>query len=170
MLFGYALIVWLVFFKFKWAQFSIAWGVVSVFVGLHLLIIFMIGLRFVTPFSMEAKMIQHTIQLTPRLSEPTLVTAVLVEQNVHVKKGTPLFQFDRRTYEYKVKQLEAQLAEAKQNVLILKADIQVTAEKIVKLKSQLEYSKYQQKLSRGLHRKARSRRGRAEVVRPGRRG
>ena len=68
MLFGYALIVWLVFFKFKWAQFSIAWGVVSVFVGLHLLIIFMIGVRFVTPFSMEAKMIQHTIQLTPRLS------------------------------------------------------------------------------------------------------
>jgi multidrug resistance efflux pump len=101
----------------------------------------------------DAKMIQHTIQLTPRLSEPTLVTAVLVEQNVHVKKGTPLFQFDRRTYEYKVKQLEAQLAEATQNVLILKADIQVTAEKIVKLKSQLEYSKYQQQLSQLLAQK-----------------
>jgi multidrug resistance efflux pump len=153
MLFGYALIVWLVFFKFKWAQFSIAWGVVSVFVGLHLLIIFMIGLRFVTPFSMEAKMIQHTIQLTPRLSEPTLVTAVLVEQNVHVKKGTPLFQFDRRSYEYKVKQLQAQLAAAKQNVLVLKADIQVAAEKIVKLRSQLEYAKYQQQLSQTLAQK-----------------
>jgi multidrug resistance efflux pump len=153
MLFGYAVLVWLVFFKFKWMQFTIAWGVVSALVGLHLLLIFMIGLRFVTPFSTEAKMIQHTIQLTPRLSEPTLVTAVLVEQNVHVKKGTPLFQFDRRTYEYKVKQLEAQLAEAKQNVLILKADIQVTAEKIVKLKSQLEYSKYQQQLSQTLAQK-----------------
>jgi multidrug resistance efflux pump len=150
MLFGYAVLVWLVFFKFKWMQFSIAWGMVSALVGLHLLLIFMIGLRFVTPYSTEAKIIQHTIQLTPRLSEPTLVTAVLVEQNVHVKKGTPLFQLDRGVYEYKVRQLRAQLAEAKQNVLVLKADIQVTAEKIVKLKSQLEYSKYQQKLSERL--------------------
>jgi len=37
--------------------------------------------------------------LTPRLSEPTLVTAVLVEPDVPVKKGQPLFQFDRRPYE-----------------------------------------------------------------------
>ena len=170
MLFGYALVVWLVFFKFRWLKFSIAWGVFSVFVGLHLLIIFLIGLRFVTPFSTEAKVIQHTIQLTPRLPEPTLVTAVLVEPNVPVKKGTPLFQFDRRPYEYKVRQLEAQLAEAKQNVLVLKADIQVTAEKIVKLKSQLEYAKYQQKLSQAACTEGRrSGRGRAEVGRPGRR-
>jgi hypothetical protein len=83
-----------------------------------------------------------------RLSEPTLVTAVLVEPNVHVKRGTPLFQFDRRIYEAKVKQLQAQLAQAKQNVLIMKADIQVTAEKIVKLRSELEYARYQEKLSR----------------------
>ena len=152
--FGYAVFCWLVFFKFKWIQFSIAWGVVTVVVGIHLLLIFMIGLRFVTPYSTEAKMIQHTIQLTPRLSEPTLVTAVLVEQNVHVKKGTPLFQFDRSVYEYKVRQLQAQLAGAKQSVLVLKADIQVAAEKVVKLKSQLEYAKYQQELSRGLRRAA----------------
>lgn len=150
MLFGYAFVVWLVFFKLKWLRFSISWGFFSCFFGVHLLLIFLIGLRFVTPFSTEAKIIQHTIQLTPRLSEPTLVTAVLVEQNVHVKKGTPLFEFDRRAYEYKVKQLQAKLAEAKQNVLVLKADIQVSAEKIVKLKSQLEYSQYQKTLSERL--------------------
>ena len=150
LLFGYAFAVWLVFFKFKWMQFSITWGVVSSLVGVHLLLIFLIGLRFVTPYSTEAKVIQHTIQLTPRLSEPTLVTAVLVEQNVHVKKGTPLFEFDRRVYADKVKQLEAQLAKAKQNVLELSADVQVAAQKTVKLRSQLEYAKYQQQLSLGL--------------------
>lgn len=47
----------------------------------------MIGLRFVTPYSTEAKVIQHTIQLIPRLPEPTLVTAVLVAPNVPVKQG-----------------------------------------------------------------------------------
>jgi multidrug resistance efflux pump len=149
-LFGYVVLVWLVFFKFKWLKFTIAWGVVSAFVGLHLLIIFMIGLRFMTPLSTDARLIQHTIQLTPRLSEPTLVTAVLVEQNVRVKKGTPLIQFDRRVYEYKVNQLEAQLAQATQNVQVMKADTQITAQKIVKLRAELDYARYQQKLSTNL--------------------
>ena len=148
--FGYAVVVWLVFFKFRWLKFSIAWGVVSVFFGLHLLIIFLIGLRFVTPYSTDARVIQHTIQLVPRLSEPTLVTAVLVEQNMHVKKGAPLFQFDRRPYEYKLRQLEAQLAKAKQDVLVMKADVTASAQKVVKLRSELEYAKYQEKLSKDL--------------------
>lgn len=147
LLFGYALVVWLVFFKFKWMKFNIAWGIVSVSVGLHLLLIFMIGLRFVAPYSTDAKIIQHTIQLIPRLPQPTLVTAVLVEPNVPVKKGQPLFQFDRRPYQYKVNQLAAELAKAKQDVLVLKADIQINAEKILRLKSELEYAKYQEKLS-----------------------
>src|SRR5208283_5269196 len=87
----------------------------------HVLLIFFIGLRFVTPYSMEAKVIQHTIQLIPRLPEPTLVTAVLVKPNTPVKKGQPLFQFDRRLYQYKVDSAKAQIAAAKQNVLELKA-------------------------------------------------
>lgn len=152
LLFGYAFIVWLVFFKFKWMKFSIAWGVVSAFVGLHLLIIFLIGLRFMTPLATEAVIIQHTIQLTPRLPEPTLVTAVLVRQNQSVKKGQPLFQFDRRIYEYKVKQLESKLAQAKQDVLVMKADTQINAQKIVKLRAELAYAKYQQQLSANLAR------------------
>ena len=30
LLFGYGLVVWLVFFKFKWMQFNIVWGIVPV--------------------------------------------------------------------------------------------------------------------------------------------
>jgi len=147
LVFGFAVLVWLVFFKFKWLKFNIAWGVICTFFGLHLLIIFMIGLRFMTPYSTDAKIIQHTIQLVPRLPEPTLVTAVLVEPNVPVKKGQPLFQFDRRPYEFSVRQLEAQLALAKQNVLVMQANVDAAAQKVLKQKSQLEYAKYQQKLS-----------------------
>ena len=150
LLFAYGFIVWLVFFKFRWLKFTIPWGFFSTFFVLHLGIIFLIGLRFVAPTSTDARIIQRTIQLTPRLSEPTLVTAVLVEPNVHVKRGAPLFQFDRSIYEAKVRQLQAQLAQAKQNVLIMKADIQVTSEKIVKLRSELEYARYQEKLSNDL--------------------
>jgi len=69
---------------------------------------------------------------------------------VAVKKGQPLFQFDRRNYEAKVQQLEAQLAKAKQNVLVLKADTQVTAQKVARLRYQLEFARYQQQLSTSL--------------------
>jgi multidrug resistance efflux pump len=149
-LFVYAVAVWLTFFKFKWMKFNVTWGFVTAFVGVHLLLIFLIGLRFVAPYSTDAKMIQHTIQLIPRLSEPTLVTDVLVEPNVPVKKGQPLFQFDRRPYAYKVGELEAELAKAKQDVKVLKADMEVSAQKVVKLNSELTYARYQQKLSTDL--------------------
>src|SRR5271167_1020212 len=156
--------VWLVFFKYKWLKFSPAWGILSGFFALHLFLIFVVGLRFVTPYSSSAKVIQHTIQLIPRLPEPTLVTAVLVKPDVPVKKGQPLFQFDRRPYEYKVRQLEAQLAAAnqgvvadeykvknlqaqlaaaRQDVLMYKADEQAAAQKVVKAQSELDYTKPQ---------------------------
>ena len=167
----FATAVWLVFFKLKLLKFSIAWGVVSALFGIHILLIFLIGLRFSTPYSTDARVIQHTIQLIPRLPDPTLVTAVLVEPDVPVKKGQPLFQFDRRPYEYKVQQLGAELAaaqevmaaaeskikqrqaglvEAQQNVFVLKADEEVTAAKVDKLRSEEEYARFQYQLYRGL--------------------
>src|SRR5271170_4449596 len=115
--FLYGVGVWLVFFKFKWLRFSPAWGLVSVFIGVHLFLIFIIGLRFVTPYSANAKIVQHTIQLIPRLPEPTLLTAVLVAPDAPVKKGQPLFQFDRRPYEPRVRQLEAEIKAADDRVL-----------------------------------------------------
>jgi multidrug resistance efflux pump len=106
------------------------------------------------------------------------VTAVLVEPDVLVRKGQPLFQFDRRPYEYKVRQIEAQLAaarqnvlvlradvelaaqrvsqhnarlaEARQNVLVLKADMDVAGQKVVKAQSELAYARYSEQLAQGL--------------------
>ena len=122
-------IFWLVFFKLKLLRLTPGWGLIFGFFVIHLLLVFVIGLRFVTPDSANATVVQRTIQLVPRLPEPTLVTAVLVEENVPVKKNQPLFQFDRRPYEYKVAQISAQLAEAKQNVDVLKADVDIATQK-----------------------------------------
>jgi len=113
---------------------------------LHLFLVFLIGLRFVTPNSANATVVQRTIQLVPRLPEPTLVTAVLVEENVPVKAGQPLFQFDRRPYEYKVQQVEAQLAEAKQNVLVLQADVEVAMQNVARANTELGYEQYQKRM------------------------
>lgn len=169
--FGFILIVWLVFFHFKWLKFTKAWGALSLVTAAHVFLIFIIGLRFVTPYSTNVNVVQHTIQLVPRLPEPTLVTDVMVKPGVFIRKGQPLFQFDRRPYQYQVSQLEAQLeatsssvesskytveqskaqlASAKQDVLMYKADLDSAEQKIVRTKSELEYAKYQQQLSQGL--------------------
>jgi multidrug resistance efflux pump len=132
-------VFWLVFFKLKLLRLTPAWGFVFSLFAVHVLLVFVIGLRFVTPASTNATVVQHTIQLIPRLPDPTLVTAVLVEDNVDVKKDQPLFQFDRRPYEYKVKQIEAQLAAAKQNVKVLKADLDVATFKAIRTKLTLDY-------------------------------
>jgi multidrug resistance efflux pump len=136
-------IFWLVFFKLKLIRLTPGWGIIFVFFVVHLLLVFIIGLRFVTPFSTNATVVQRTIQLVPRLPEPTLVTAVLVEEDVPVKKGQPLFQFDRSLYEYKVRQLEAQLAEAKQNVQVLKANVEAATQTAIRTRVELGYQRYQ---------------------------
>jgi multidrug resistance efflux pump len=136
-------VFWLVFLKFKWLRPTPGWVFGFSVVVLHLFLIFVIGLRFVTPSSANATVVQHTIQLIPRLPEPTLVTDVLVEENTLVKKGQPLFQFDRRPYEYKVQQINAQLAEAKQNVDVLRADVDIARQKALRTKVELDYLLYQ---------------------------
>ena len=165
--FLFLVFVYLVFFRFKWLKFSMTWGIISAFFAVHIFLIFIIGLRFVTPYSTNVKVVQHTVQLIPRLPEPTLVTAVLVKPDVPVKKGQPLFQFDRRPYEYqvrqleaqldansasittaqyKIKQLEAELAAAKQDVRMMRADVEAAAQKIIKEQSELTYAKYKHQL------------------------
>ena len=139
-------VFWLVFLKFKWLRMTPGWVFGFSIVVLHLMLIFVIGLRFVTPQSASAKVVQHTIQLIPRLSEPTLVTAVLVEDNTEVKKDQPLFQFDRTIYAAKVAQLEAQLAAAKQNVDILKANVEAARGAVAKAGADLDYAEHQVKI------------------------
>src|SRR5208337_88854 len=136
-------IFWLIFFKFKWLRLTPGWALIFAFFVLHLTLVFLIGLRFVTPSSANATIVQHTIQLIPRLTGPALVTAVLVQDNDRVKKGQPLFQFDRRPYEDQVAQMEAQLAQAKQNVNVLKADVDIAMHKVALTLAQLTYERYE---------------------------
>jgi multidrug resistance efflux pump len=139
-------VFWIVFFRFKLIRLTPGWGVFFGFFVVHLMLVFLIGLRFITPFSVNATLVQRTIQLIPRLPEPTLVEAVLVDEDVPVKKGQPLFQFDRRPYQYKVDQVAAQLAAAKQNVNVLKADVSAATQDARKAKTELEFAQYQKRM------------------------
>src|SRR5271165_3223444 len=139
-------VFWLVFLKLKLLRPTPGWVFGFSVVVLHLFLIFVVGLRFVTPQSANATVVQHTIQLIPRLSEPTLVTAVLVDDNTEVKKGQPLFQFDSTIYAAKVAQLEAQLAAAKEDVEILRADVEAAKGAVARAAAELDYAGHQVKI------------------------
>lgn len=134
------ILFWVVFFKLKLLRLTPGWIFGFSVFFIHLALIFVIGLRFVTPYSTNATIIQHTIQLIPRLSEPTLISEVLVEDNTPVKKGDPLFRFDRTIYEARVNQLKAQLAEAKQNVKVLETNISTANSQVDQAKATLSFS------------------------------
>ena len=150
-------IFWLVFFKLKLLRLTPAWGFGFGLVFVHFFLIFLIGLRFVTPTPPTPPSCSVQFSSFHACRNNTLVTAVLVEENMPVKKDQPLFQFDRRPYEYKVAQLEAQLAEAKQNVLVLQADVEAQTQKVARAKVEMEYQRY----PKGAFRQAREGAGRA---------
>ncbi len=146
----YAIFVRLVFFKFKLLRLTPAWGVVTAFVFLHLVLVPLVGMRFVAPVSEDLRVVRPTVQLVPRLPEPTLVEQVLVQENVPVKKGDPLFVFDKRLYQFQVDEAEAALAAAKQNVEILQADVDVAAQSVARARAKLDFDRVQEKRFAGL--------------------
>ncbi|MET1415855.1 efflux RND transporter periplasmic adaptor subunit [Roseibium sp. HPY-6] len=119
----YALFMWLVFYKFRLLKFNIAWGVVSFWVGFHVLFLLIVFLRFYTPYTIDGHVIRQTIQIAPRLPHPTLLQEVYVSQNQKVKKGDRLYQFDPTLYAAQLAEAEANLADAQQNALILDENV-----------------------------------------------
>ena len=140
----YVVGVYLVFFKFKWLKFSIVWGIVSFWIGFHLLLVFVIGMRFYAPYTIDGHIVRNTIQIVPRLEGPTLLKEVLVEPNEPVEKGEPLYRFDTSTYEEKLKSAQAQLAAAEQNIAVMQADVEATTSQVAQAQAQLAYARQQQ--------------------------
>ncbi len=136
----YIVFVWLVFFRFRLLKFTIVWGVVGFWVGVHMFLIFIVALRFFQPYSMDGHVIRPTIQLVPRLPQPTLLEEVLVKANQPVKAGDVLYQFDRTIYELRVKEKQAELVEAQQNALILDTDVDLANDSVDEAKANQVYA------------------------------
>ena len=138
---AYIVFVWLVFFRFRLLKFNIVWGIVGFWVGVHLLLIFLIALRFFQPYSMDGHVIRPTIQLVPRLPQPTLLKDVLVTANQQVKAGDVMYQFDRTIYEANVETNQANLVEAQQNAKILDVNVELANDALAEAVANQTYAK-----------------------------
>ena len=116
----YLALAWLVFSKFKLVKWGWLSGTVTVLIGAFIIAVFMAMFNYLTP-SGSFVIVSRVVEVTPNVSGQ--VTAIPVQPNVPVKAGAVLFQIERAPYEYKVDQLQAALAEARQKVEQLKSNV-----------------------------------------------
>lgn len=133
----YILAMWAVFSKFKLARWGWLSGTVSVLTGALILAIFLGLFNYLTP-SGRVTVAGKVVEVTPNVTGQ--VTAIPVKPNVPVKMGDVLFQIDPAPFQYKMTQLQASLAGARQQVEILKANYEQATATVAGLVAQVKYS------------------------------
>jgi multidrug resistance efflux pump len=133
----YVVALWLIFSRFKLVRWGWLSGTASVLAGAFILAIFLALFNTLTP-SGRVTVTGRVIEVTPNVTGQ--VIALPVKPNVPMKTGDVLFQIDPTPYQSKVTQLQASLAAARQQNLILKANYDQAAANVTGLAAQLAYN------------------------------
>lgn len=115
----YVVTLWLVFSRIKLAKWGWMSGTVSIAVGILIFAIFLALFNYLTP-SGRVTVAGRVVEVTPNVTGQ--IVAIPVKPNVLVKTDEVLFQLDPAPFQYKVMQLQASLAGAKQQAEILKSN------------------------------------------------
>src|SRR5258708_6863224 len=134
----YVVALWLVFSKFKLVRWGWLSGTISVFTGLFILAIFLALFNYLTP-SGRVTVAGRVVEVTPNVTGQ--IIAIPVKPNVPAKANDVLFQIDPAPFQYKVAQLQASLAGAKQQVEILKSNYEQATANVAGLTYQAAYNK-----------------------------
>jgi multidrug resistance efflux pump len=130
---AYICLAWLLF-RFKLLPWNWPWRIFTALLGVSLLAVFLGLLNYLTP-SGRIAVVGRVVEVTPNVAGQ--VTKIDVQPNVLVKAGTILFQIERAPYEYKVKQLRAALAEARQKAAQLQGSADLAAADVKAASAQL---------------------------------
>jgi multidrug resistance efflux pump len=133
----YIVALWLVFSKVKMVRWGWASGTVAILVGAFILAIFLALFNYLTP-SGRVTVAGRVVEVTPNVTGQ--IVAIPVKPNVPVKMGDVLFQIDPAPFQYKVTQLQASLAGAKQQAEILKANYEQATANVAGLSAQVAFN------------------------------
>jgi multidrug resistance efflux pump len=133
----YVVGLWLVFSRFKLVRWNWISGTVAVFVGAFILAIFLALFNYLTP-SGRVTVTGRVVEVTPNVTGQ--IVAIPVKPNVPVKTNDVLFQIDPAPFQYKVSQLRASLAAAKQQTEILKSNYEQATANVVGLTAQVGFN------------------------------
>ena len=130
----YVVALWLVFSRFKLVRWSWLSGTLAALVGIFILAAFLALFNYLTP-SGRVTVTGRVVEVTPNVTGQ--IVAIPVKPNVPVKIGDVLFQIDPAPFQYKVAQLQASLAGAKQQAEILKANYDQATANVAGLAAQV---------------------------------
>jgi multidrug resistance efflux pump len=133
----YIVALWAVFSKFKLVHWNWVSGTISVLAGALILATFLALFNYLTP-SGKVTVAGRVIEVTPNVTGQ--VIAIPVKPNAPVKTGDVLFQIDPAPFQYKVAQLRASLAAAKQQTAILKSNYEQASANVVGLTAQVGFN------------------------------
>jgi multidrug resistance efflux pump len=133
----YVVALWLVFSKFKLVRWGWLSGTISVFTGLFILAIFLALFNYLTP-SGRVTVAGRVVEVTPNVTGQ--IVAIPVKPNVPAKANDVLFQIDPAPFQYKVTQLQASLAGAKQQTAILKSNYEQATANVTGLTAQVAFN------------------------------
>ena len=133
----YVVALWLVFSKFKLVRWGWLSGTVAALVGIFILATFLALFNYLTP-SGRVTVTGRVVEVTPNVTGQ--IVAIPVKPNVPVKANDVLFQIDPAPFQYKVAQLRASLAAAKQQTEILKSNYEQASANVVGLTAQVGFN------------------------------
>src|ERR1700704_6094399 len=133
----YIVALWLVFSKFKLMRWGWLSGTVSVLIGVFILATFLALFNYLTP-SGRVTVAGRVVEVTPNVTGQ--VVAIPVKPNAPVKTGDVLFQIDPAPFQYKVSQLKASLAGARQQAEILKSNYEQATANVTGLTAQVAFN------------------------------
>jgi multidrug resistance efflux pump len=133
----YVVALWLVFSKLKLVRWSWLSGTIAALVGVFILATFLALFNYLTP-SGRVTVTGRVVEVTPNVSGQ--IVAIPVKPNVPVKMGDVLFEIDPAPFQYKVTQLQASLAAAKQQTAILKSNYEQAAANAAGLTAQVAFN------------------------------
>ncbi|MBM5572632.1 MULTISPECIES: HlyD family secretion protein [Deefgea] len=136
---GYAFLVWLLCIKLKVIPWNIKTQVGAVSGGLALAATIILTINVVTPSSSDVRAINYVVEVVPRVSGT--VTRVAIEGNQRLKKGDVLLEIDSTPYRLKVKQLEAQVADATASAKTLWQDLDSAKTQTIAAQAHLDLMK-----------------------------
>src|SRR5207253_8888822 len=134
----YVIALWLVFSKFHLVRWGWLSGTIALVIGGFILATFLALFNYLTP-SGRVTVTGRVVEVTPNVTGQ--IIAIPVKPNVPVKANDVLFQIDPAPFQYKVTQLQASLAAAKQQVEILKSNYEQATANASGLTTQVAFNK-----------------------------
>jgi multidrug resistance efflux pump len=133
----YIVALWIVFSKFKLVRWGWPSGTISILIGAFILATFLALFNYLTPAG-KVTVTGRVVEVTPNVTGQ--IVAIPVKPNVPVKAGDVLFQIDPAPYKFKVTQLQASLAAARQQTQILKSNYEQATANVSGLDAQVKYN------------------------------